>query len=145
MLADLEELQNTALADLAATTDSDALEAWRIAYLGSKGRLKGMMPRLKDVSREEKPAVGKRLNELKVALESGFETRQGELAGGPAAGPSVDVTQQRAREEGSEPPSLRAPNPRPRGRRGRGARPTRPPCARNPLPSPPEALLLNST
>ena len=77
MLADLEELQSTALAELAQASDADALETWRIAYLGSKGRLKGLMPKLKDVSKEDKPAVGKRLNEVKVALESGFESRQG--------------------------------------------------------------------
>ena len=94
MLSDLEDLQSTALAELADASDATALESWRIAYLGSKGRLKAMMPRLKDVSKEEKPAVGKRLNEVKVALESGLEARQGELAGGESSrGPSVDVTQ----------------------------------------------------
>ena len=92
MLADLEELQSAALSELAQASDESALETWRIAYLGSKGRLKGMMPRLKDVSKEDKPAVGKKLDEVKTALESGFEARQGELAGG-GGGPSVDVTQ----------------------------------------------------
>ena len=94
MLADLDDLQTTALAELAAATDAAALETWRIAYLGSKGRLKAMMPLLKDVSKEDKPAVGKRLNEVKVALESGFESRQAELEGsGATGGPQVDVTQ----------------------------------------------------
>ena len=94
MLAELEDLQTTALEELAATADSAALESWRIAYLGSKGRLKAMMPRLKEVSKEDKPAVGKRLNELKVALESGFEARTADLASvATDAGPRVDVTQ----------------------------------------------------
>lgn len=94
MLAQLDELQTTALADLAAAADADAVEAWRIAYLGSKGRLKAMMPGLKDVSKADKPAVGKRLNEVKVALESGFEDRKAEIASsGAASGPQVDVTQ----------------------------------------------------
>ena len=94
MLAQLDELQTTALADLAAAADVDAVEAWRIAYLGSKGRLKAMMPGLKDVSKADKPAVGKRLNEVKVALESGFEARKAEVASsGAASGPQVDVTQ----------------------------------------------------
>ncbi len=94
MLAQLDELQTTALADLAAAADPDAVEAWRIAYLGSKGRLKAMMPGLKDVSKADKPAVGKRLNEVKVALESGFEDRKAEVASsGAASGPQVDVTQ----------------------------------------------------
>ena len=94
MLAQLDELQTTALADLADAADVDAVEAWRIAYLGSKGRLKAMMPGLKDVSKADKPAVGKRLNEVKVALESGFEARKAEVASsGAASGPQVDVTQ----------------------------------------------------
>ncbi|MCP4498181.1 MAG: phenylalanine--tRNA ligase subunit alpha [Phycisphaeraceae bacterium] len=94
MLAQLDALQTTALADLAAAADPDAVEAWRIAYLGSKGRLKAMMPGLKDVSKADKPAVGKRLNEVKVALESGFEDRKVEVASsGAASGPQVDVTQ----------------------------------------------------
>ena len=94
MLAQLDELQTTALADLAAAADPDAVEAWRIAYLGSKGRFKAMMPGLKDVSKADKPAVGKRLNEVKVALESGFEDRKAEIASsGAASGPQVDVTQ----------------------------------------------------
>ena len=94
MLAELEELQTAALAELAAAVDSEAVESWRIAYLGSKGRLKGMMPQLKTVSKEDKPAVGKRLNEVKVALEQGFESRKAEVAGsGVTSGPQVDVTQ----------------------------------------------------
>ncbi|MCP4836053.1 MAG: phenylalanine--tRNA ligase subunit alpha, partial [Phycisphaera sp.] len=92
MLSDLEELQTTALRELADAADADSLETWRIAYLGSKGRLKGLMPRLKDVPKEDKPAVGKRLNEIKVALESGFESRQGELEHGADGGPGIDVT-----------------------------------------------------
>ena len=94
MLVELEELQTAALAELAAAADCEAVESWRIAYLGSKGRLKGMMPQLKTVSKEDKPAVGKRLNEVKVALEQGFESRKAEVAGsGVASGPQVDVTQ----------------------------------------------------
>jgi phenylalanyl-tRNA synthetase alpha chain len=94
MLAELEELKTVALAELAAAADLEAVEFWRIAYLGSKGRLKGMMPQLKTVSKEDKPAVGKRLNEVKVALEQGFESRKAEVAvSGVTGGPQVDVTQ----------------------------------------------------
>ena len=94
MLAELEELKTVALTELAAAADLKAVESWRIAYLGSKGRLKGLMPQLKTVSKEDKPAVGKRLNEVKVALEQGFESRKAEVAdSGVTGGPQVDVTQ----------------------------------------------------
>ena len=68
MLEQLNEMESTGLAELAAVSDADALEKWRIAYLGTKGRLKAVMPLMKDVAREDKPAVGKRLNEVKTAL-----------------------------------------------------------------------------
>ena len=93
MIADLEALQTSALAELDAATTAAELESWRIAYLGSKGRLKAMMPRLKDVPKAEKPEVGKRLNEVKTALEDGFESKEASLAGNAeATGPRIDVT-----------------------------------------------------
>ena len=92
MLAELEQLEHEALGQLDAVGDAEALEAWRIAYLGSKGRLKSMMPRLKDVPREEKPQVGKRLNEVKTALEGAFEARRS-AASDAVAGPTLDVTE----------------------------------------------------
>ena len=93
MLAELDDIEKTALDQLAGVTATDGLETWRIEWLGSKGQLKGLMPRLKDVPKEEKPATGKRLNELKNALESSFSRRQEELASGGASGPVIDVTE----------------------------------------------------
>jgi phenylalanyl-tRNA synthetase alpha chain len=94
MLDHLNDLETEGLAELAAAADADAVEQWRIHYLGTKGRLKAAMPLMKDVDRADKPAVGKRLNEVKTALESAFETkRQTVASGGPAAGPSIDVTE----------------------------------------------------
>ena len=58
MLKQLDELEQSAGAALASVTDSAALEAWRIAHLGAKGDLKRLAAGLKDVPREEKPAVG---------------------------------------------------------------------------------------
>ena len=93
MLSELEQLESDALGALEGISDADGLEAWRITYLGSKGRLKAMMPRLKDVSREDKPAVGKRLNEVKNSLEGAFETRKSAASSSASAGPPLDVTE----------------------------------------------------
>lgn len=96
MLADLNALEAGALAELQAVGSADALETWRIKYLGAKGALKAIMPRLKEVLKDEKPAVGQRLNEVKGALESAFEEKKAaigrEAAGGGAAGAFIDVT-----------------------------------------------------
>lgn len=94
MLEDLSTIQTEGLAELAAARGPEALEAWRIAYIGPKGRLRALMPRMKDVPADQKAAVGQRLNEVKTALESAFAQRQTES--GPAAtesGPLVDMTE----------------------------------------------------
>lgn len=77
MLDSLNQLESTALAELGAVTDATALEAWRIAYLGTNGKLKGMMGGLKDVPKDQKPAVGARLNAVKAALDAAFEAKKG--------------------------------------------------------------------
>lgn len=97
MLQRLQELEESALGDLSAVGDPDALEQWRITYIGAKGKLKSMAAGLKDVPREEKPAVGKRLNEVKQSIERAFEARKGDLGEGGAKakskGPALDLTE----------------------------------------------------
>tara|TARA_B100000959_G_scaffold174388_1_gene182569 strand:+ start:3477 stop:4460 length:984 start_codon:yes stop_codon:yes gene_type:complete len=93
MLTTLEKLHNDAIGEIDSIDTIDGLESWRVSYLGSKGRLKGVMPLMKDVSKEDKPAVGKRLNEVKIALEGAFNTRKQELAGCTSDRPAMDVTE----------------------------------------------------
>ena len=95
MIAEIESVESGALAELGAVSDAEALEAWRQAYIGPKGRVKGFMPRLKDVSPADKPAVGQRLNALKSTLEAAFESRKGSLGAGASAvsGPLIDLTE----------------------------------------------------
>ncbi len=93
MLAQLDDTQSKALAELAAAQDLTAVEAWRISWLGAHGHLKLLMTGLKDVPREQKPATGKRLNELKAALDQAFESRKSQVGQGAPKGPTVDVTE----------------------------------------------------
>jgi len=72
MLAELDTMECEALAELAAVSDAVALEAYRVRWLGTNGRLRGAMDALKTVPKESKPAVGKRLNEVKAAIEAAF-------------------------------------------------------------------------
>ncbi|MBX3377253.1 MAG: phenylalanine--tRNA ligase subunit alpha [Phycisphaeraceae bacterium] len=92
MLDQLSTLESSALAELSATSTPEALEAWRIAYLGGSGKLKSAMAGLKDVPKDQKPAVGARLNAVKAALEAAFETRKSSLAPTTSA-PAVDMTE----------------------------------------------------
>lgn len=94
MLDDLNQLQTTALAELSAAQGPDALEAWRIAHIGPKGQLRAMMPRMKEVTPDQKAAVGARLNEVKNTLEAAFAERQaGAVAAPKADEPMVDLTE----------------------------------------------------
>jgi phenylalanyl-tRNA synthetase alpha chain len=97
MLETLNQLETDGVADLNAASTSESLEAWRIKYLGTKGALKAIMPRLKDVPKEQKPAIGARLNEVKNALETAFEQRKSAIAvtgiGAARTGPFIDVTE----------------------------------------------------
>lgn len=95
MLEQLDQLERDALGSLAQVGDSAALEAWRVGFIGSKGRLKDAMDAFKAVPKEQKPAYGKRANEVKSALEAAFEERKSAVgAGAPKdTGPRVDVTE----------------------------------------------------
>ncbi len=95
MLDELNELESTARAQLQSVDDDAALERWRIAFLGTKGRLKAVMPRIKEVSKADKPAVGQRLNEIKAALESAFRQKKTLLTREAANGkkPIIDITE----------------------------------------------------
>jgi phenylalanyl-tRNA synthetase alpha chain len=93
MLETLNKLQEDAIGDIKAVDTADGLETWRVSYLGAKGRLKGVLPLMKDVSKEDKPAVGKRLNEVKNTLESAFDTRKKELSGSAVDREPLDITE----------------------------------------------------
>jgi phenylalanyl-tRNA synthetase alpha chain len=94
LLEELHALQEKAESELASIAGSEALETWRIRYLGSKGAVKDAMQRLKQVPRELKPALGKAANELKNALTQAFEAHSAEVSAPQSrkTGPQVDVT-----------------------------------------------------
>jgi phenylalanyl-tRNA synthetase alpha chain len=93
LLDDLKNLQAQAQAELEKVASPEALEAWRIKYLGLKGQVKTALARLKEVSREEKPLAGKAANDLKNLLQGAFDSLAARLTlPRQAAGPLVDVT-----------------------------------------------------
>ncbi len=93
MLDALNALEQDALRELATVGDPDGLEKWRIAFIGANGRLKAAMGGLKDVPKADKPAVGKRSNEVKAALEGAYEAKKGDVATKAPSGPLVDLTE----------------------------------------------------
>ncbi|MSR28909.1 MAG: phenylalanine--tRNA ligase subunit alpha [Phycisphaerales bacterium] len=91
MINAINELRAAAIKSLDAAVDPSTLEQWRIEFLGSNGKLKEAMARLKSAPREQKPELGRLANELKVALETEFAAAKSRMSADPPAA-SVDVT-----------------------------------------------------
>jgi phenylalanyl-tRNA synthetase alpha chain len=75
----LAELQARALAELQQVAGQDALEAWRVEVLGSKGALRELQRGLGGLPPAERPLVGQAFNEAKNALQSAFTERRAAL------------------------------------------------------------------
>ena len=91
---ELQQLLTQARQELRAAAGPQALEEWRIKYLGLKGALKNVMQRLKEVPKADKPAAGKAANQLKETLQAAFDAAMAMFggAGRPRAVQGVDVT-----------------------------------------------------
>ena len=79
MLEQLKQIENQALAELGTVQDEDSLQRWKVAYLGRNSLLMKTFDGLGRLSKEERPAVGRRANEVKRLLESALESRSGDL------------------------------------------------------------------
>jgi phenylalanyl-tRNA synthetase alpha chain len=93
MLDELEMIRATGLDELERVGDAAGLEQWRVAYLGSKGRLKAAMGGMKSVPKEDKPKVGQLANAVKNALESAFESQKRKVEAGGGAPLAIDMTE----------------------------------------------------
>ena len=70
-LTKAETVERDGVAALESARDAAELEAARIAYLGDRqGRVKALQEALRSTSKNEKPAAGKRFNEVRARLEA---------------------------------------------------------------------------
>lgn len=75
MFEQLENLRNEALGALQAVQDSDALTAWERATIGKKGSATLIIRRVGELAAEDRPAFGKRANEVKQELMAAYEEK----------------------------------------------------------------------
>jgi phenylalanyl-tRNA synthetase alpha chain len=75
MSHELEQLRDSALAEVAAAADEQTLDAARIRYLGRSGRISAWAERMKSLAKEEKPVVGKLLNEARTSVTAAIAER----------------------------------------------------------------------
>ena len=75
MSHELEQLRDAALADVAAAGDEQMLEAARVRYLGRAGSISSWAERMKSLGKDEKPIVGKLLNEARTSVTAAITER----------------------------------------------------------------------
>src|SRR5438876_6645561 len=71
----LEELRDAALHEIESATDAQALEAARVRYLGRNGSISAWGDRMKTLDAEERPVVGRLLNEVRNAVTVAVDQR----------------------------------------------------------------------
>jgi len=79
MLEKLNEIERLGLDALEAVRDEAALEAWRVAHLGRSSALMQLFNGFGQLTKEERPMVGQRANEVKKVLEAAFGARSEEM------------------------------------------------------------------
>lgn len=93
LMQQFAEYESQAITTLNAANDATALEAARIEFLGAKnGRLRDLQGLLGKATKDEKPLVGKRFNEVKEKVTAAWEARQRVLNRPKSAASGLDIT-----------------------------------------------------
>ncbi|MEM7100649.1 MAG: phenylalanine--tRNA ligase subunit alpha [Pseudomonadota bacterium] len=93
---DIDKILNTAIEAANASDDLRTLDGVRVAYLGKKGELTGLLKGLGQLEPAERPAAGARINDAKVALLEALDARKDALENAQLAqalsADAVDIT-----------------------------------------------------
>lgn len=96
MLEELNQLVEQACQEISDAPDLSELEQRRVAYLGKKGKLTGLLKGLGKLSAEERPKVGEAVNVAKEAITGALTSRREHLEQAVLtarlAAESIDVT-----------------------------------------------------
>ncbi len=90
MLSNLAEIEQEINSFPVATPDE--LENFRLKFISRNGLLTKLFEELKNVSREEKPAVGKKLNEVKKLAEGKYNSLKEQYEDTSSAKETIDLT-----------------------------------------------------
>ena len=91
MLEQITSLKSEIEAEISAIDSSEAIEAFRLRHLVRKGTLQALVEELRNVPKEEKPTVGKALNELRKSTQTAFDAAKAQFEEEVAVKP-IDVT-----------------------------------------------------
>ncbi len=76
MLEQLEKINKEALSALEKVQDQESLNQWRSTHIGRNSPLMDVFTKMRQMSKEERPKVGERANQVKQALEAAMEEKQ---------------------------------------------------------------------
>ncbi|HEV8573820.1 MAG TPA: phenylalanine--tRNA ligase subunit alpha, partial [Dehalococcoidia bacterium] len=76
----ISDIEASALQELEAATTGDALEAWRLKYLGRKGQLTQVLRGLTALALDKRRRLGAEANRLKLRLEEAYDAHRARLA-----------------------------------------------------------------
>lgn len=92
----LHALEEKARRELQGLNSVEALETWRVAYLGRKGELTALLRSLGQLPAEQRPLFGQEANRIKAALEKAYNEKEEALKRlerqRRLAGEAIDVT-----------------------------------------------------
>jgi phenylalanyl-tRNA synthetase alpha chain len=92
-LNDADTIEREGLAAIANAADAAALEEARIAFLGDRhGRVKSLQEALRGISKEDKPAAGKRFNEARTRLEKAHDERRSAVSRSTSSSKTEDLS-----------------------------------------------------
>jgi phenylalanyl-tRNA synthetase alpha chain len=90
--SEIEQVRREALAEIATVHDRAGRESFRIQFLSRKGRIATLFDLLKSVSPDERPALGKQLNEIRSFVQSLLDENEASLGSPRASEAPPDLT-----------------------------------------------------
>ena len=79
MQEQLNKLMEQALAELDKVLDEQELQDWRVKHLGRSAEVGKVLEGLRELPAEERPAIGRQVNEVKSSLEKAFGAKEQSL------------------------------------------------------------------
>ena len=75
----IEELRLQALSVIAESSDAAALKETRVRFLGKTGSVSLLSEGMRGLSKEDRPVMGKLLNEIRAAVSAALEEKESAL------------------------------------------------------------------
>ena len=96
MKEQLQKIKESTLSEIAALSDSKALEDLRVKVLGKKGELTAILKQMGKLSAEERPVIGQLANQVRADIEEALSTKLAALKANAQAeqlkSETIDIT-----------------------------------------------------